>query len=207
MEVTLTADRVVVDFWFDPSCPFAWIASRWILEVERLRPLDLTFRVVSLSVLNEHRELEPWYREFNDPAWGPARVAIAAERHAGTPVLRELYTAMGRRIHDGGDEDFDRVLPAALTDVGLPAGLAGAAGSTDYDEALRASHARGIEPVGGELGTPILHLDGAAFFGPVLTGIPRGRRAVEIFDAVRTLAGERRFVEFKRGRSDGLDFS
>ncbi|MBB6439512.1 mycothiol-dependent nitroreductase Rv2466c family protein [Streptomyces candidus] len=194
-----------VVLYFDATCPFAWVASQWLLEVERLQPIDLRFRIMSLSVLNEHRELEPWYREFNDRAWGPARVCAAAEALHGNAVLRGLYAALGRRIHVERNKDYDPVIAASLAELGLPASLAKAAHSDAFDAALRASHQGGQEAVGEEAGTPVVTVDGVGFFGPVLTSIPKGEEAIRLFQAIRTLAGMGAFAELKRGRGALLD--
>lgn len=201
-----TATIDTVDFWFDPACPWAWLTSRWMLEVEKVRPVRVVFHVMSLSVLNEDRHLDPDYRAFLDANWAPVRVALAVEEEYGSDKLREFYTAIGTRFHHGKEERSRETLEKALADVGVPVSLADRGDTDANDDALRASHHAGMNPVGMDVGTPVLHINGAAFFGPVVTPRPKGEEAGRLFDAVVTLASFEGFYELKRTRSVGPIF-
>ncbi len=204
---TATTGTDTADFWFDPLCPFAWATSRWIGEVEKVRRISTRWHVMSLAVLNDGRDgLSEDYRNFLKNAWGPVRVIIAARELHGDQVVKPLYDAMGTLIHQELIEDLDQVISKSLAEVGLPEDLAGYAAKDSYDMQLRASHEAGINLVGQDVGTPVVSFNGTAFFGPVITRIPRGEDAGRLWDATVTLAGFPYFFEIKRTRTESPQF-
>jgi 2-hydroxychromene-2-carboxylate isomerase len=195
-----------VDLWVDPACPWAWITSRWLLEAAAVRDLDVRFHVMSLAVLNENRELSPEYKSRLATAMRPVRVLIAAEERYGNDVVEGLYSAMGTRRHVRQEKEWDEIIAKSLSDVGLEDDLATAADATDFDDRLRASHAEGMDPVGYDVGTPVIHVDDIAFFGPVVTPAPKGEDAGRLFDGVMMVASTPGFYEIKRSRIDDPSF-
>lgn len=192
--------------WFDPACPWAWMTSRWLMEVEQVRHIEVTWRVMSLSVLNEKRDLDKDYRRFLDMAWGPVRVVIAAQEQYGDKVVKPLYDALGTRIHLRRMRDGDTIIAEALDEVGLPEEVAKAAHQKKYDRALRRSHREGIDLVGTDVGTPVIALKETAFFGPVVTPAPKGEAAGRLWDGCLLVAGTPGFYEIKRTRTQGPIF-
>ncbi len=200
--------RDQVDFWFDPLCPWAWITSRWMVEVQQVRPVDVRWHVMSLAALNEGRdELSDEYKEFLKHAWGPVRVCMAAAKQHGDRVLGDLYTAMGTRFHNEKADRGKETVAAALAEVGLPVELADAMDSAEYDDEVRSSHAEGIDRVGYEVGTPVISVNGASIFGPVVSPIPRGDDAARLWDGVLAVMSTDGFFELKRSRTRDPIFS
>lgn len=206
-ETSHPTERTPVDFWFDPLCPWAWMTSRWLLEVEKVRRIAPSFHVMSLAYLNQDKDIPADYRKMLEPAWGPVRVAIAAAQSEGDDVLLPLYTALGNRIHLQGRAIDRTLVEESLREVGLPVSLADAMEDSSYDEAVKKSHHQGMDQVGEDVGTPVISVDGVAFFGPVVTPAPKGEAAGRLWDGVLLVAGTPGFYELKRSREKGPDFS
>ena len=195
------ADNPIV--YVDFTCPFAWVTSRWMLEVAKARPsVTPEFRLMSLYILNAGRDVDAGYRERLDAGRGLGRVAAAVQEEYGPEAFAKFYTAAGTMIHDHLNRNYPEVIPAALAEAGLPADLSAAVDSDKYDDALAASHHEGMDPVGSDVGTPVIHLGDTAFFGPVLTRVPTGDEALKVYDGAAALAGYPHFFELKRSRTE-----
>jgi 2-hydroxychromene-2-carboxylate isomerase len=205
-EEPVVTERAQAEFWFDPICPWAWMTSRWMTEVEKVRPVDVTWRVMSLAYLNAGRELPEDYARLMERAWGPVRVVTAVAEQHGPELVKPLYDAIGTRLHPGGEKDYDKAVRESLAELGLPADLAAAATTTDYDEALKKSHHLGVDQVGMEVGTPVIAVEGVAFFGPVVTPAPKGEAAGRLWDGVVLVGSTPGFYELKRTRTQGPIF-
>ncbi|WP_327354391.1 mycothiol-dependent nitroreductase Rv2466c family protein [Streptomyces sp. NBC_01304] len=202
-------ERIPVDFWFDPVCPWSWLTSRWLLEVVKVRPVEPRWRVMSLAILQANGRLPREYRAMLSEARGPARVCVAVAAEHGDRAVPALYTALGRRFHEQGLPQTREVVEDALHEAGLPAGPAEALHSRTYDAALEASHKAAVDLAGDDIGTPVLGFGGlreggggrrAGFFGPVVNPVPRGEEAARLWDGVALLAATPGFYELKRSR-------
>ena len=199
----MSSETPAVDFWFDPACPWAWMTSRWITEVAQVRAFDLRWHVMSLSVLNEGRDLPEDYQRLMADSWAPVRVLVAAARDHGDEVLAPLYTAMGTRRHVQRRKDTAEIVAESLAEVGLPAELAAVGATDDVDELLRASHAEAMALVGDDVGTPVVAVDGVGYFGPVVSPAPTGQAALDLFDGLVAMTRVPGFFELKRTRTVG----
>jgi hypothetical protein len=197
-------DREDMQFYFDPLCPWAWITSRWMLEVEKVRPVRVDWRIMSLAYLNlvqhEGKGLSEEYQERMSRAWGPVRVCAAAAADAGPAVLGPLYTAIGTRFHNQGRRDDPAVIPEALQEAGLPVWLADAAETAEFDDVIKKSHHEAFDQVGLDVGTPVVRIRGKALFGPVITPAPKGEAAGELWDGLVLVSKADGFFELKRSR-------
>ncbi len=189
------------EFWFDPSCPWAWITSRWILEVQAQRDIEVKWNIFSLAVLNEGRELKPEYRERIDKSWGPVRVIAAAKKKNGYEVVLPLYTEIGTLFHPGAKPVAKETISEALQNQKLDSSLIDFYDTNDFDQDLRDSTKAGLDLVGDDVGTPIISIEGVAFFGPVLTPAPKGSEALKLWDGVVAAASLPGFFELKRTRT------
>jgi hypothetical protein len=200
------AEKTVVEFWFDPSCPWAWMTSRWVDEVAKYRDLEITWKIMSLAVLNENNDVSESYSAFFPRALRYTRLVTAVKELHGQAFVKPLYDALGTRIHPGGSKSPDEVIPAALEEVALPADLIQYSLTDEYDEQMRASHFDGINRVGQDVGTPVIAVNGVAFFGPVISPAPKGEQAVALWDGTIAVASYPGFFEIKRTRTVGPIF-
>lgn len=196
-----------VDLWFDPVCPWAWMTSRWLLKVQRVRDVACTFHLMSLSVLNAGRDLPEHYQSLMEFAWQPARVALKVEQEYGSDKLLKFYNALGTRFHPNDEPREKATIERALADCGLPAELVEAGLTDANDDALRASHHAGMDAVGDDVGSPVIHVNGMALFGPVVSPAPKGEAAGDLFDGFVKVTAYPGFFELKRTRTVGPIFN
>ncbi len=192
-----------VDFWFDPVCPWTWITSRWMLEVEQVRDVTVVFHVMSLAVLNEGRDDldEGYWRMLDADAWYGVRAAVEVEQRYGQASLRAFYTALGTAYHLRDEPRRPETVRRVLVDLGLDETIADASTTSQYDEALRARHHEGADLVGPEVGVPVIRLAGMSIFGPVISPAPTGEEAGRLFDGVKAVMAYPGFFELKRSRT------
>jgi len=196
-----------VDFWFDPVCPWAWMTSRWVDDVARQRGFAPTWHVMSLAILNEGRDLPEQYVDLMTHAKRLVRFVNGVSQRNGLEWVKPLYDELGERLHPQGRNDYDEIMREALATLGLDAGLIDLADSDEFDDSLLTSHRSGMDLVGEDVGTPIIAVDGAAFFGPVISPAPAGQAALDLWDGVVAVAAYPGFFELKRTRTVGPQFS
>lgn len=204
--------KKTVDIWVDPLCPWAWMTSQWLLEVEKVRDVQVRYNIMSLSYLNSGRDgLSDDYRKMMEAGWGPVRLCIAVEQAGGKDALREFYLKLGTLRHNHKRGFSSSSFAAALEHAGLSSDLVAKADDASLDDALKVSHHAGMDPVGNDVGTPVIHFpkpDGStsAYFGPVITPPPTGEAAGLLWDGLLALAQVDGFYELKRARNDGPSF-
>ncbi len=177
------------------------MTSRWVDEVARQRDLEVTWRVMSLAVLNEGTDVTDEYRIATAVLLGYTRLVQAAKEVHGAEYVKPLYDGLGARLHVAGETDPEQIMRGALEDAGLPAEFASYAQSDEFDVQLRESHFDGINRVGEDVGTPVIAVNGVAFFGPVISPAPKGVEALTLWDGVVAAASYDGFFELKRSRT------
>jgi len=191
-----------VTFYFDPTCPFTWRTSRWLRNVTQPRGHTIGWKLMSLKMLNEGRELPEAYRDRVAFSIRAVRVLQATLDNHGADALDRVYTEFGTRLHYQHAPLDDDLLVTAIAAADLPADLAKSADDDGLDATIRASHDAGQARVGQESGSPIVAIgDGPGFFGPVVVPVPEGEEAEKLYDAVRLLSSVPAFSELKRSRA------
>lgn len=197
-----------VDFWFDPACPWAWMTSRWIDEVDALREnVEVEWHIMSLAILNENREMDDAHRASHQRSLRSCKVAAGVIAELGNDKVKAFYDEIGTRNHPEKRAKEEGVLEEAMAAAGIDESFLTRADAGEFDAQLRASHEDGIGRVGQDVGTPILAVDGVAFFGPVISPAPKGDMALQLFDGVVAAAGYDGFFELKRSRTRGPEFN
>lgn len=201
------AEKTAVDFWFDPVCPWAWMTSRWIDEVARQRDINVTWHIMSLAILNENNDMDESHRASHKMGYRYGQLVTGIALELGQDKVKAAYDALGQRIHvDGRGAKDDEIFNEVVAVLEVPQDLVTRAEQGEFDEAYRASHVDGIERVGQDVGTPVISVDGVAFFGPVLSPAPKGEEALRLFDGVVMAASVDGFFELKRSRTRGPQF-
>ena len=210
----MSEERADLDFYFDPVCPFAWMTSKWVRMVAEQRAYTVTWRFISLRMINAHIDYDahfpPEYEAGHTAGLKLLRVAARARAEHGRDAVGPLYLAMGRRIFDtppdghpltGTEQGSRAFLGPILTDAGLPAALADALEDSDFDSVIQSETDGALALTGKDVGTPILQFhppDGVAFFGPVISRLPKPQDAAALWDNVVGLASFPGFAELKR---------
>jgi predicted DsbA family dithiol-disulfide isomerase len=194
------------EFWFDPMCPWAFITSRWILEVEKVRDIEVSWNIFSLPHLNKDREMSDKYVAIFANSWSCARVIKAVENQFGKEKTLPLYTAISTRIHVQKESVSTDLLMDALKEIGIDTKIVQEMNNSDWDKEIIESHERGIKIVGNDVGTPIIAINGIGFFGPVISPAPKGEEAGKLWDGVVLSGSYPGFFEIKRSRTVGPIF-